>query len=117
MHASVRASARAGQQLRGCPALASYGTDGLPFASSALSRRASAFRLSLDPLTPRWGSARRDTGFPVAAAARAMLTACMFRWRGGSGTLAGDLPVAEPGRLEESLVLAGGLVRPMAIVP
>ena len=63
---------RAGQQLLGCPAPASYGTAASSLADSALSRRASAFRLSLDPLTPPLRSARRDTGFPAVASLRAI---------------------------------------------
>lgn len=52
----------AGQQLLGCPALAFYGTAACSLAGSALSWRASAFSLWLDPLAPPLRSARRDTG-------------------------------------------------------
>lgn len=41
-------------------------------ANSALNWRASALRLSLDPLTPPLRSARRDTGFPAVASLRAI---------------------------------------------
>jgi hypothetical protein len=57
--------------LWGSPAPASYGTAGCSLANSALNWRASAFRLSLDPLTPPLRSARRDTGFPAEASLRA----------------------------------------------
>jgi hypothetical protein len=61
----------AGQQLLVCPALDSYGTAACSLANLALSWRASAFRLSLDPLTPPLRSARRDTGFPAVTSLRA----------------------------------------------
>jgi hypothetical protein len=61
----------AGQQLLGCPALASYGTAACSLANSALSWRASAFSLALDPLTPPLRSARRVTGLPAVTSLRA----------------------------------------------
>ena len=42
-----------------------------PPASSALSMRATAFRASLEPVTPPLRNARRDTGFPAATSLRA----------------------------------------------
>jgi hypothetical protein len=71
-----------GSSCGACPALGSYGRLACLFASSTLSWRASALRLSLDPLTPALRSARRDTGFPAAASSRAMPSAWTFCWRG-----------------------------------
>src|SRR6266704_1020881 len=109
----------AGQQLLGCPALASYGTAACSLANSALSWRASALRLSLDPLTPPLRSARRDTGFPAVASLRATKDAWTPPWSGELETtrLAAPGGVAEPGESVEPLVLGDGLVRTVILVP
>jgi hypothetical protein len=62
---------RIARQLRVSPALACYGTAADSLAYSALSWRASAFSLALDPLTPPLRSARRVTGFPAVTSLRA----------------------------------------------
>ena len=46
-----------------------------PPTSSALIVRASAFKASLEPVTPPLRNACRDTGFPAAASLRAIMRA------------------------------------------
>jgi hypothetical protein len=62
---------RIARQLRAEPGPCFYVTAACSLACSALSWRASAFSLALDPLTPPWRSARRVTGFPAATSLRA----------------------------------------------
>ena len=83
---------------RGCPARRTgYGRIVPSFSSSAFITRASAFRASLEPLTPPLRSARRDTGLPASASSRATRSACSFCGCAGSRTgCAVLLGAAEP---------------------
>jgi hypothetical protein len=57
-------------------------------ASSALSRRASLFSASLEPLIPPLRSARRDIGVPAAAS----LLATSRAWSAADGPACGSWP-------------------------
>ena len=62
---------RAGQQVLGCPALASYQTPAHSLANFGIQLAGECVSLSLDPLTRPSLSARRDTGFPAVTSLRA----------------------------------------------
>jgi hypothetical protein len=88
-------------------------------AEQARVSRNRSFRPSLNPLIPWLRSARRDTGFPAAASSRAIGNAGTFCWRGGPGvrSLAGPCGPAEQDGRRGFLALAGGLARPVVLVP